>query len=249
MDKYESELSKLKERVEEFEANNTRLEELKDENQILAETRMFMEKQLHDYQVRLLGMQREDVDLSKYKQDIDDLLDQRELDKKRLCELCEKNAKYELEMKNLINQNMNLDEELNYYKQKFTFTSAELAKQQQQLNQEQKTAHSQANQIIETNKLKLHEAELRSAELSQQLKARDQELARLKESLRQKEVTSDECVAKIKVLSDQLTIELENKIRYEKTLEQHKLEIRDLQLKLDDCVNETKKLVKFILFL
>ena len=202
-----------------------------------------MEKQLNDYQVRLLGMQRVDVDLNKYKQDIDDLLNQRELDKKRLCELCEKNAKYELEMKNLLNQNVNLDEELNYYKQKFTFTSAELSKQQQQLNLEQKTANSQANQIIESNKIKLYEAELKSNELSQQLKQRDQELSRLKESFRLNEINSDECVAKIKVLNDQLTIELENKIRYEKTLEQHKLEIKDLQLKLDDCVNETKKLV------
>ena len=243
MDKYESELSKLKERMEEFDASNLRLEELKDENLILIETRSFMEKQLNDYQVRLLGMQRVDVDLNKYKQDIDDLLTQRELDKKRLCELCEKNAKYELEMKNLLNQNVNLDEELNYYKQKFTFTSAELSKQQQQLSLEQKTANSQANQQNESNKLKLHEAELKLNDMTQLIKLRDLELSRLKESLRLKEISSDECLAKVKVLNEQLTIELENKMRYEKTLEKHKLEIRDLQLKLDDCVNETKKLV------
>ena len=243
MDKYESELSKLKERMEEFDANNLRLEELKDENSILIETRSFMEKQLNDYQVRLLSMQRVDVDLNKYKQDIDDLLTQRELDKKRMCELCEKNAKYELEMKNLLNQNVNLDEELNYYKQKFTFTSAELSKQQQQISQEQKQVNSQVNQINESNKLKLYEAELKLDDLSNQVRARDQDLSKLKESLRLKEINSDECLAKVKVLSEQLSIELENKMRYEKTLDQHKLEIKDLQLKLDECVIETKKLV------
>jgi len=192
-------------------------------------------------------MQRVDVDLNKYKQDIEDLLTQRELDKKRLCELCEKNAKYELEMKNLLNQNVNLDEELNYYKQKFTFTSAELSKQQQQMSQEQKTVNSQVNQINESNKLKLYESELKLDELTQQLKLRDQELSRLKENLRLKEINSDECLAKVKVLSEQLNIELENKMRYEKTLDQHKLEIKDLQLKLDDCVIETKKLVWFFI--
>ena len=151
-------------------------------------------------------------------------------------------------MKNLLNQNVNLDEELNYYKQKFTFTSAELSKQQQQISQEQKQVNSQVNQINESNKLKLYEAELKLDDLSNQMRARDQELSKLKESLRLKEINSDECLAKVKVLSEQLNIELENKMRYEKTLDQHKLEIKDLQLKLDDCVIETKKLVRAILF-
>lgn len=201
-----------------------------------------MEKQLNDYQVRLLGLQRLDVDLNKYKQEIDDLLTQRELDKKRLCELCEKNAKYELEMKNLLNQNVNLDEELNYYKQRFTFTSAELSKQQQQMSSEQKTAQSQATNLIEHNKLKLLEAEQIANELSSQLKHRDQELSKLKESYRIKEINLDECLAKLKVLNEELNIEQDNKTKYERTLEQHKMEIKELQLKLDDCVAETRKL-------
>lgn len=242
VDKYESELTKLKERIEQSDANNARLEELKDENSILIETRTFMEKQLNDYQVRLLGMQRVDVDLNKYKQDIEDLLAQRELDKKRMCELCEKNAKFELETKNLLNQNFNLDEEVNYYKQKFTFTSAELSKQQQQLSLEQKQTNSQRNELNESNKLRLYEADLNVKELHSQMLERDQELSRLKNVVRLKEINSDECLAKVKVLSDQLSIELDNKMKYEKTLDQHKVEIRDLQLKLDECVNETKKL-------
>ncbi len=109
-------------------------QELKEENLILMETRSFMEKQLNEYQQRLLSTQRLDIDLNKHKKEIDDLRVESSLDKKRMCELCEKNAKLELEIKNLLNQNVNLDDELNYYKQKYTFTLAELNTQQQVSN-------------------------------------------------------------------------------------------------------------------
>lgn len=242
MDKYELELSKLKERIEELQNGNERIENLRDENAILIETRSIIEKQLNDYQVRLLGMQRLDNDLNKYKQEIEDLLNQRELDKKRLCELCEKNAKLELDMKTLLNQNVNLDEEINYYKQKFAFTSAELSKQQQLLINCQQHAQTQATQLIESNKLKIFEIEQQNSELQSQIRVRDQELSKLKENIRLKEASLDECFSKIKVLNEELSIEQENKIKCERTLEQHKLEIKELQVKLDDCVSETKKL-------
>jgi hypothetical protein len=142
VDKYESDFIKLKERIEELEAIQSRFEEMKEENVILSETRSIMEKQINDYQIKVLGLQRTDTDLNKYKQEVDDLLSQRELDKKRLCELCEKNAKLELEMKSLLNQNVSLDQELNYYKEKYTFISAELNKQQQAFASTQQMAQS-----------------------------------------------------------------------------------------------------------
>ena len=201
-----------------------------------------MEKQLEEYQQRLIGNQRLDTDLNKYKQDIDDLNKQSDMDKKRMCELCEKNAKLELEMKNLLNQNVNLDEELNYYKQKYTFTSAELTKQQQVVNNFNKTMATQNTQLIEMNKIKLAESDQQNKELNKLIKLKDQELSRLKENSRSKEIRNDECMAKLKALDAQLNIEQDNKMKLERVLDQHKLEIKDLQNKLDDCVNETKKL-------
>lgn len=198
-----------------------------------------MEKQLNEYQVRLLASQRVDSDLNKYKQEVDDLLSQRELDKRRLCELCEKNAKLELDMKNLLNQNVTLDEELNYYKQQYTFI---LGKHEQMMQSNQQTAQSQLTQLIETNKLKLSEYEHVNAELTSQLKQRDADMSRLKESLRLKEINLDECMVKMRVVSEELANEHETRVKCEKTLEQHKLEIKELQVKLDDCVSETKKL-------
>ena len=202
-----------------------------------------MEKQVSEYQSRLLGMQRIDAEISKYRQEIEDLNKQSEMDKKRLCELCEKNAKLEIEMKNVLNQNVSLDEEVNYYKQKYTFLSAELAKQQHALANVQQTAHTQNTQLIEVNKMKRVEAEQRISELNSQLKQRDQEFSKLKEHSRNTEISLDECNAKIRVLTDQLNLEQENKLKCERILDQHKLEIKELQIKLDDCVKETRKLV------
>ena len=198
-----------------------------------------MEKQLNDYQVRLLAVQRADSDLNKYKQEVDDLLSQRELDKKRLCDLCEKNAKLELEMKNLLNVNVNLDQELNTCRQEYTFM---LGKYEKMTQSTQQTAQSQLTQLVETNKLRLSELEHANNDLLAQIKTRDQELSRLKENLRVKEISLDECLVRIRVLGDELTSEHENRVKCEKTLEQHKAEIRELQVKLDECVNETKKL-------
>lgn len=141
------------------------LQELREENHILTETRTFMEKQLEEYQQRLLSTQRMESDLNKYKQEIDDLNAQGELDKRRMCELCERNAKLELEMKNVLNQNVNLDEQLTHYKQKYTFTSAELIKQQQLMNTTNKTVNSQHAQLMEKSKLRISECEQELREL------------------------------------------------------------------------------------
>lgn len=232
----------MKDRIEELQIDKNRLEELKEENSILIETRTLIEKQINDYQVRLLGIQRLDADLNKYKQEIDALNKQAEVDNKRMCSLCEKNAKLEIEIKNLLNQNVSADEELNYYKQKFTFTSAELSKQQSSFTTLQQTVQTQSTQL----NIKQSEYDLQINDLNEQLQQRNKDLGHLKDSLRVKETALNESLAKIRVLNEQLNLEHENKLKSERCLDQHKLEIRELQLRLDDCVNETKKLDKSI---
>ena len=202
-----------------------------------------MEKQINDYQIRWIGVQRMDTDLNKYKQEIDDLYKQSEMDKRRLCELCEKNAKLELDMKNMLNQNVNLDEELNYYKQKFTFLSAELSKQQQALTNQQQMSQAQINQLAESNKLKTNEMELMFKDLNKQMQEREQELSRFKEYSRSKDISLEECSSRIKLLSEQLSLEQEAKLKSERQLDLHKNEIHELKLKIDECQNEAKKLV------
>lgn len=77
---------------------------------------------------------------------------QRDLDKKRLCELCERNAKLELDMKNVLNSNVNLDTELTQSRQDFTFVSAELSKQEKLVEQLQLQLQSQTNQNKEISR-------------------------------------------------------------------------------------------------
>ena len=134
-------------------------QELKEENHILSETRTFMEKQLEEYQQRLLSAQRMESELNKHKQAIDDLSSQSEMDKRRMCELCERNAKLELELKSLLNQNVNLDEQLTHYKQKYTFASAELIRLQQAVNGASKAASAQQAQLAERQRLRAAESE------------------------------------------------------------------------------------------
>jgi chromosome segregation ATPase len=221
---------------------NYLLKELKEENSILIETRSLMEKQINDYQVRLLGIQRLDSDLNKFKQEIDSLNKQADIDNKRMCSLCEKNAKLEIEIKNLLNQNTSLEEELSCYKQKFTFTTAELNKQQANLTHLQQTVLTQSTQL----NIKQSEYQIQINDLNKQINQRDIELTSLRDNLRFKETSLNENQTKVRVLTEQLNFEHENKIKCERCLEQHKIEIKELQLRLDDCVNETKKLDKSI---
>lgn len=89
------------------------------------------------------------------------------------------------------------------------------------------------------------ELERLNGEHRAELKERDMEAVRLKEAIRARETQLDECRAKIKVLEEELAIEQENKSKCERMIEQNKLEIRELQVKLDECVSETKRLVSY----
>lgn len=76
-----------------------------------------------------------------------------------------------------------------------------------------------------------------------ELKERDVSIFRLKETVRQLENQLDECFAKIKVLEDELQTEHESKTKCERMIDLYKTEILELQIKLDECVTETKRLV------
>ena len=79
-------------------------------------------------------------------------------------------------------------------------------------------------------------------ELRASVREREQEVARLREGARSRDIREEECAAKLKALDEQLAVEQRGKMQLERVLDQHKLEIRELQTKLDECVDETKKL-------
>lgn len=69
-EKYECEITKLKEKIDELSLSKHTIDELKEENLILNETRTILEKQLNDYQIRFLCFQRIEADLQKYKLEV-----------------------------------------------------------------------------------------------------------------------------------------------------------------------------------
>ena len=66
---------------------------------------------------------------------------------------------------------------------------------------------------------------------------------KLKDAIRQRETQLDETRSRMKVLEEELHAEHEAKVKCERMLEQHKSETRELQIKLDEFFNETKRLV------
>jgi cupin superfamily acireductone dioxygenase involved in methionine salvage len=77
-----------------------------------------MEKQIDEYQSRISQLLKNENEMYKYKQDLNEIAKERDVDKIRILGLIEKTTKQELEIKNLLNEHHNLNEEMQYYKNK-----------------------------------------------------------------------------------------------------------------------------------
>jgi chromosome segregation ATPase len=262
--KYEAEVVKLKEKCEQLQnSNQSRMNELKDENLALIETRSILENEINGLQVRVLSLQRTESDVTRLRQQIDTMIDEREKDKKRLCSLCESNAKLDLEMKNLLNQNVTLDEEVNHYKQKVSFITAELNRTEAQLKVAQ-TMNDSSNNINSTTttttsaatssnstalKVKITTLEQERTQLKEQLEMKQTELIKIRDKLRQKEIENDEENAKIKAMNEQMNRISDEKLRLqrkldafiEKTTEKTAKLNAELEAKLANCKNDLEE--------
>jgi hypothetical protein len=77
-----------------------------------------MEKQIEDYQTRINILLKCETDVIKYKHDLNEMQKQNDIDKLRIRELIEVRTKHELEIKSLLTDNSNINEELEYHKNK-----------------------------------------------------------------------------------------------------------------------------------
>ena len=82
-----------------------------------------MEKQIDEYQVRISQLLKNENESYKFKQELNELVKERDIDKLRIRELIEKTTRQELEIKNLLNEHHNLNEEMQYYKNKSSTAS------------------------------------------------------------------------------------------------------------------------------
>ena len=73
MDKYEAEITKYKEKLNELEFYKARVEELREDNAILMETKNMLEDQLGASQKRVESVVELENELMRYRQQVDEM--------------------------------------------------------------------------------------------------------------------------------------------------------------------------------
>ncbi|KAL1790457.1 girdin isoform X3 [Sigmodon hispidus] len=112
VDKLESELSRYKERLHDIEFYKARVEELKEDNQVLLETKSMLEDQLEGTRARsdkLHELEKENLQL---KAKLHDMEMERDLDRKKIEELMEENMTLEMAQKQSMDESLHLGWEL-----------------------------------------------------------------------------------------------------------------------------------------
>ncbi|KAM9601285.1 girdin isoform 6-T7 [Trichechus inunguis] len=112
VDKLESEVSRYKERLHDIEFYKARVEELKEDNQVLLETKAMLEDQLEGTRARsdkLHELEKENLQL---KAKLHDMEMERDMDRKKIEELMEENMTLEMAQKQSMDESLHLGWEL-----------------------------------------------------------------------------------------------------------------------------------------
>uniref|UniRef100_A0A672GDC6 Coiled-coil domain containing 88A n=1 Tax=Salarias fasciatus TaxID=181472 RepID=A0A672GDC6_SALFA len=235
VDKLESELTRYKERLHDIEFYKARVEELKEDNQILLETKTMLEEQLDTTRTRsdkLHHLEKENLQL---KSKMHDLEMERDLDRKRMEELLEENLVLEMAQKQSMDESLHLGWELE-----------QLSKTPELTEAPQKSLGEEVNELTSSRLLKLEKdnqallktvEELRGAasqdvvaklakvnqenqKLNQKLEQLESEVTAERESLRSAESLSTDLMKEKALLEKTLETLRENSERQLKGLEQ-----------------------------
>ncbi|KAM6922515.1 girdin [Lycodopsis pacificus] len=235
VDKLESELSRYKERLHDIDFYKARVEELKEDNQVLLETKSMLEEQLDASRTRsdkLHLLEKENLQL---KSKIHDLEMERDMDRKRMEELMEENLVLEMAQKQSMDESVHLGWELE-----------QLSKTPELTDAPQKSLGEEVNELTSSRLLKLEKdnqtllktvEELRGAasqdtvtklakinqenhRLNQKLEQLGSELTTDRESLRSAESLSTDLMKEKALLEKTLETLRENSERQLKGLEQ-----------------------------
>ncbi|CAL8300396.1 unnamed protein product [Merluccius merluccius] len=112
VDKLESELSRYKERLHDIDFYKARVEELKEDNQVLMETKTMLEEQLEGNRSRSDKLHLLEKESLQLKSKIHDLEMERDMDRKRVEELLEENLVLEMAQKQSMDESLHLGWEL-----------------------------------------------------------------------------------------------------------------------------------------
>ncbi|XP_035902123.1 girdin [Anopheles stephensi] len=101
-DRLEIEVQKLREKLSDAEFYKTRVEELREDNRMLLETKEMLEEQLARSRKRSDQVMTLEAEIIKFKQLMNDMTLERDVDKSKLQELLEENVQLQLATKNLM---------------------------------------------------------------------------------------------------------------------------------------------------
>ncbi|KAK3507599.1 hypothetical protein QTP70_029669 [Hemibagrus guttatus] len=219
VDKLESEVSRYKERLHDIEFYKARVEELKEDNQILLETKSMLEDQLEGSRARSDKLHELEKENLQFKAKIHDMEMERDMDRKRIEELLEENLTLEMAQKQSMDESLHLGWEL----EQLSKTTPEVTEVPQ------KSLGHEVNELTSSRLLKLEMENQALLKTVEELKGRGQAETRLlkaekeKQRLSQKleqlenEVQSDrESLRSAENLSSDL---MKEKAQLQKTLE------------------------------
>nr|XP_045003403.1 girdin isoform X2 [Jaculus jaculus] len=144
VDKLESEVSRYKDRLHDIEFYKARVEELKEDNQVLLETKTMLEDQLEGTRARsdkLHELEKENLQL---KAKLHDMEMERDLDRKKIEELMEENMTLEMAQKQSMDESLHLGWELEQISRTSELTEAP-----------QKSLGHEVNELTSSRLLKL----------------------------------------------------------------------------------------------
>ncbi|KAM4590758.1 girdin isoform 2-T2 [Odontesthes bonariensis] len=235
VDKLESELSRYKEKLHDIEFYKARVEELKEDNQILLETKTMLEEQLDTSRTRsdkLHLLEKENLQL---KSKMHDLEMERDLDRKRMEELLEENLVLEMAQKQSMDESLHLGWELEQLsktpdlteipqkslgEEVNELTSSRLLKLEKDNQALLKTVEELRGAACQDTITKLTKASQENQKLNQKLEQLESELTADRESLRSAESLSTDLMKEKALLEKTLETLRENSERQLKGLEQ-----------------------------
>ncbi|XP_066507725.1 girdin isoform X2 [Hoplias malabaricus] len=234
VDKLESEVGRYKERLHDIEFYKARVEELKEDNQILLETKSMLEDQLDGSRARSDKLHELEKENLQMKAKIHDMEMERDMDRKRIEELLEENLTLEMAQKQSMDESLHLGWEL----EQLSKTTPELTEVPQ------KSLGHEVNELTSSRLLKLEmenqtllktveelkgcgeasmrliKAEKENQRLSQKLEQLEGEMCMDRESLRSAESLSSDLMKEKAQLQKTLETLRENSERQVKGLEQ-----------------------------
>lgn len=107
VERLEIEIQRFREKLSDVEFYKTRVEELREDNRMLLETKEMLEEQLVHSRKRGDQVMSLESEILKYKQKLNDLVLERDVDKTKMQELVDENTQLQLTTKNLISGSEN----------------------------------------------------------------------------------------------------------------------------------------------